>query len=339
MKKTIAIVIAALFSACLFVGCGEVANDTVPESTVAPTVTPTSKARTEYEVVLKDAPPDFEIDSRYTFVDFGSDTPPLIYEDNNNRVDPPISDSMIAFGLPTFNLYMYYDSKGIAQFRAYGEKYEVTWYDETRKTMAEKPVESGIYKVIPTMETENGKDIMVYRVLDMTPVNIEDEDFPAVETAGQKNNPAQSTPPTTKAPTSGSSDKGTRGSTGSNTNSGSSGSGNSGGGNSGGGNGNSGTGSGGSWHDAVYEDVWIVDVPAGTREEPIYETVEWFECNCGATFSSESEIGAHADQHLMNGEPDAYKIKSETKQVGTNSIPIPEQGHWEKKLINESGYY
>jgi len=93
------------------------------------------------------------------------------------------------------------------------------------------------------------------------------------------------------------------------------------------------------WHEAVYDKVWVVDVPASTREEPVYETVERFECNCGAIYYSEPEIWAHADQHLINNEPDAYKPMSEKRQVGTNIINVPEQGHWEDVLVREAGYY
>lgn len=334
MKKIVSIAIAALLSAFIFAGCGAAANEPSQENTVTPTA-PAPERKTDYEIILKDAPPDFEIDSRYTYLDFDSDTPFVIYEDSNNPVDPPISDSMIALGRPTFKLYMYYDSKGIAQFRAYGEKFEVT-YEGSTKTFADKPVKIGIYKVAPEIKTADGENIIAYNVLDTTPIKIEDEDFPTTET--ETDGPVESAKTTPTSANTGSSGSGT----GSSQSSGSSGAGN--GGNSGGSNNHeSETGgsrsSGTTWHDAVYEDVWIVDVPACTKEEPVYDTVEWFECNCGATFSSESEIWAHSDQHLINGEPDAYSVKSEKRQVGTNTISIPEQGHWEKKLVREAGYY
>lgn len=337
MKKIILIVIAALLSTLVFTGCSVAANEPALENTVVPSAQPTSEVKTDYEIILKNAPPDYVIDSRYTYVDFNVDTPLLIYEDSNNPVDPPISDSMIAFGLPTFKLYMYYDSKGIAQFRAYGEKFEVA-YEGTKKTMADNPMESGIYKVVPEIKTEDGKDMMVYNVPNMAPVKIADEDFPSVETAEQTNDLNRIPPHTSQTPNSNNSGS----TTGSNANSGKPESNN--GGNSGGssdhvgetgGSGNDGK----TWHDAIYEDVWVIDIPASTKEEPVYDTVEWFECNCGATFSSESEIWSHADQHLINGEPDAYSVKSEKRQVGTNTISIPEQGHWEKKLVREAGYY
>ncbi|MDL2236852.1 hypothetical protein LJC56_03340 [Christensenellaceae bacterium OttesenSCG-928-K19] len=61
------------------------------------------------------------------------------------------------------------------------------------------------------------------------------------------------------------------------------------------------------WHDAVYEDVWVVDVPASTKEEPVYEERDVIHCNCGDTFTDKNQAFAHADEHLLNGQNDAYK--------------------------------
>ena len=91
------------------------------------------------------------------------------------------------------------------------------------------------------------------------------------------------------------------------------------------------------WNDAVYEDVWVVDAPASSYEEPIYEWKSRVICHCGADISG--NINAHGDAHLMNGESDAYRTEDYEAPAGTKTITVPEKGHWEKRLVKEGGYY
>ena len=90
------------------------------------------------------------------------------------------------------------------------------------------------------------------------------------------------------------------------------------------------------WHPAVTKKVWVVDKASYTYEEPVYETVRKSICNtCGAYLSdmSESEQLAHMKNHAMNGENDSYTIKNVQVKVGTKTVTVPEEGHWENVII------
>ena len=96
------------------------------------------------------------------------------------------------------------------------------------------------------------------------------------------------------------------------------------------------------WHEAVYEytEVWVVDKAAYTYEEPVYEEQGRAICNtCGADITD--CIGEHGYNHLMNGENASYSVRYIEIQVGTKTVTVPEQGHYEtqKKLVREAGYY
>lgn len=95
------------------------------------------------------------------------------------------------------------------------------------------------------------------------------------------------------------------------------------------------------WHPAVTKKVWVVDKASYTYEEPVYETVRKSICNtCGAYLSdmSESEQLAHMKNHAMNGENDSYTIKNVQVKVGTKTVTVPEEGHWETVVVKE-GYW
>ena len=113
------------------------------------------------------------------------------------------------------------------------------------------------------------------------------------------------------------------------------------------------------WHEAVYEtinhpavteEVWVIDQPETTREEPVYETQNKTICNtCGAMILDTSELAAHGKSHMLNGENFSYHSKPCSVQVGTKTVTIPEKKHketkiikpaWtEKKLVREAGWY
>ena len=90
-------------------------------------------------------------------------------------------------------------------------------------------------------------------------------------------------------------------------------------------------------HDAEYENVYVVDQEAYSYEEPVYEKRVYTVCHvCGAEFDtsySSSAFWAHDDQHLLAGEGSGYHNDIRKVQVGTNTVNVPEEGHYEKKLV------
>ncbi len=116
------------------------------------------------------------------------------------------------------------------------------------------------------------------------------------------------------------------------------------------------------YHEAVYKTinhpaetkkVWVVDKAAYSYEEPIYETQERVicgNCNSDITDLGANGISQHMKEHTLNG-TGKYGWHSEYKkiQVGTKTVEIPEQGHYETKvikeawtekvLVREAGYY
>jgi hypothetical protein len=160
----------------------EAEPEAMPEVKSAPETAPVSEP--EYEIVLKDPPFDFEytMDPRYTYLNWNAEIPPVIFEDGNDLTEPPLSDYMLAFGLPNFRLYHYYDSESKLQLRAYGEKHEILYRENADGTQTKfisvEPVEDGLYKVLPELVTADGTEQMLYTAQGLTPVNIADEDFP-----------------------------------------------------------------------------------------------------------------------------------------------------------------
>lgn len=90
-------------------------------------------------------------------------------------------------------------------------------------------------------------------------------------------------------------------------------------------------------HDAVYEDVYVVDQAAYSYEEPIYEERQITVCHvCGAEFDtsySTKEFSAHNKAHALAGEGSGYHSDVRKIQVGTNTVNVPEKGHYEKQLV------
>jgi hypothetical protein len=117
----------------------------------------------------------------------------------------------------------------------------------------------------------------------------------------------------------------------------------SGGGSQGGGGGSQGSGgstpdpnAGKTWHDAVYEEVWVVDVPASSYEETVYEERHVYVCNdCDAINPSSEHIFEHAEAGGKGSSHTEYR----QIPVGTKTVNVPEKGHWEKRLVREAGYY
>ncbi len=112
------------------------------------------------------------------------------------------------------------------------------------------------------------------------------------------------------------------------------------------------------WHEAVYEtinhpavteEVWVIDQPATTREEPVYDGTKGVAiCNtCGADITN--CISEHGYNHMINGENASYHVEERRVQTGTKTVTIPEKKHketkiikpaWtEKRLVREAGWY
>lgn len=102
------------------------------------------------------------------------------------------------------------------------------------------------------------------------------------------------------------------------------------------------------WHEAIYETkttkVWVVDKEAYTYEEPVYETIAMNVCNdCGADVTNATVRKEHMLWEIKNGGKGSYKCIHKEVQIGTKTVEVPEEGHWETKtekvLVREAGYY
>ena len=110
------------------------------------------------------------------------------------------------------------------------------------------------------------------------------------------------------------------------------------------------------WHEAEYkvinhpaetEKVWVVDQPATTKEEPVYETHGVYVCNdCGIIITDNLD---HCFEELEKGNTGSYHVEERRVQTGTKTVKVPEKGHWgkrivkpawtEKRLVREAGWY
>lgn len=97
------------------------------------------------------------------------------------------------------------------------------------------------------------------------------------------------------------------------------------------------------YHEAVYENVWVVDQAAYSYEEPVYEERQITVCHvCGAEFDTSYDTSAfwtHNEAHALAGEGSGYHSDVRKIQTGTKTVNVPEEGHYEKKLVKEAGWY
>lgn len=97
------------------------------------------------------------------------------------------------------------------------------------------------------------------------------------------------------------------------------------------------------YHEAVYENVYVVDQEAYSYEEPVYEDRAYTVCHvCGAEFDTTYGMGnfwSHDKAHQLAGEGSGYHSYMNKIQVGSNTVNVPEEGHYEKKLVKEAGWY
>ena len=98
------------------------------------------------------------------------------------------------------------------------------------------------------------------------------------------------------------------------------------------------------------EKVWVVDKEAYTYEKPVYEKQGRYICNdCGMDMTDMSDDDF--DEHLINKPHGSWHVDSIDVQVGTETVEVPEEGHYETKttvvkeawdeqvLVREAGWY
>lgn len=86
------------------------------------------------------------------------------------------------------------------------------------------------------------------------------------------------------------------------------------------------------WHEPVYEDVWVVEVPAHT-EKQVVDVKYVDQCYCGHIFTDQEDFDRHAYSSSVCcgfwGDVPIYTYED---------VEVPEQGHYDKKLVKE-GYW
>lgn len=81
-----------------------------------------------------------------------------------------------------------------------------------------------------------------------------------------------------------------------------------------------------------YEKVWVVDKAAYSYQEDVYEEKAVVICNtCGADITNNKVD--HLKGHLLNGENSSYRVDTVNVKVGTKTVNVPEQGHWEQVWV------
>lgn len=86
------------------------------------------------------------------------------------------------------------------------------------------------------------------------------------------------------------------------------------------------------WHEPVYEDVWVVDVPEHIEKQAVgAKYVD--QCYCGHIYEPGEDLDAHiTDIHKCCG------YWTDVPIYTYEDVTIPEQGHYEQKLVKE-GYW
>ena len=94
-------------------------------------------------------------------------------------------------------------------------------------------------------------------------------------------------------------------------------------------------------HEAVTEEVWVVDQEAWNETVPLYETIqtEKCRCRCGMLFDTAEEQWAHAesfsDEEWEQHAGWTSEVVTEEVPAGEKVIHHPEEGHWEVRTIQE----
>ena len=102
-------------------------------------------------------------------------------------------------------------------------------------------------------------------------------------------------------------------------------------------------------HPAVTEEVWVIDQPETTIEEPVSEIQGVYICNdCGIILTPDI-MKSHGIYEIKSGHTGSYHVEERRVQTGTKTVTIPEKKHketkivkpaWtEKRLVREAGWY
>lgn len=90
-----------------------------------------------------------------------------------------------------------------------------------------------------------------------------------------------------------------------------------------------------SWTD-ITKQVKVIDKEASSYEEPVYEysyaDLCWG-CNADVGAMTSKERAEHMKQHKLNGEETGYRYEEIKTQVGTKTVNVPEESHYETKTI------
>lgn len=86
-------------------------------------------------------------------------------------------------------------------------------------------------------------------------------------------------------------------------------------------------------HDAVTENVWVVDSAAW--DEPVYETRNVVICNgCEGIFTKYDDWVAHCHNHTENNDLTHGSYRIEPHETQINTIHHDEVGHYETKIVS-----
>lgn len=108
------------------------------------------------------------------------------------------------------------------------------------------------------------------------------------------------------------------------------------------------------WHEPVYNTVpvYVIDKEAWTEEVktekqvPVYSFVDYIVCTCGFETTDIYVYENHADIHMDNNEPSAYKVETRKEIAGykieydISYVNHPAEGHYEnKQVLVSEGYW
>ena len=88
----------------------------------------------------------------------------------------------------------------------------------------------------------------------------------------------------------------------------------------------------------IIKQVKVIDQKAYSYEEPVYKNVQREICNeetCGADLTelSQNEVSAHMKFHALKGENAGWHSSMIQIQIGTKTVNVPEQSHYENQTI------
>ncbi len=92
-------------------------------------------------------------------------------------------------------------------------------------------------------------------------------------------------------------------------------------------------------HDAEFAKYWVVDNEAYSYEEPVYKDVDALickDCGCRVDTMTDDELYEHISNHMDNHGKGGYYSDVIRVQVGTETINVPEKGHYEFRQVKEA---